>query len=150
MIPEARKIIEEVAARRGVDPTEIVMKCRSQRVFRARVEIARQLDAGGYNTMKISAILGQERTTIIYYLGRAKKRPSPEPPGLDRRRWRKPRVKHLEWITPQQQPKTTRLRLYLVPYAGADWTDYRWKERKHGKTIEDQSRRQGGADQAVA
>lgn len=125
MTPQARRIIHEVAAERGVTPAQIVSRCRRQKVFRARVEVARRLDARGYSTTQIGAALGHDHTTIVYYLGRAKKKPTPEPPP----RWRKPRIAHLSRCKrlPVPEPPKPRKR-YLVPYAGAYMPEYEWRE----------------------
>lgn len=133
MRPATRKLIEEVACRRRVDPKKIVGRCRSQAVFYARVEVAKQLSARGYTTSMIGAVLGHDHTTIVYYLGRAKKRPKPEPEPKPARkqRWKPPRVRHVRWLT---RAKPTDPGLYLVPYAGADMTEYHWRKRSHAHT----------------
>lgn len=120
MTPQARQIISMVAAWRGVDPRKIVGPCRNRRVVLARMEIARQLDARGYSTSRIGAILNKDHTTIVFYLGRGKKKPA-------KPRWRKPRIRHLCFIKAKPPPKMRKF--YLVPYAGAYWPEYDWKER---------------------
>lgn len=128
MMSQTRQLIQEVAARRGVDPRKVAGKCRSQRVFYARIEVAKHLDARGYTTSMIGAVLGHDHTTIVYYLGRGKRKPKPE---VDPRpAWHRPRIRHLGWFVKLRRPRRPRnLKRYLVPYAGADMTDYQWKER---------------------
>lgn len=126
MTPRARTIIREVAELRGVDPALIVQPCRVSKVYRARMEVAQRLAAEcGYSTPAIGRILNHDHTTILFYLGRFKKKPGPERITKPRKRvWKMPRVRHLRWV---KRPT----RLFLVPYAGADMTDYHWKERPH-------------------
>lgn len=122
---QVHQMIIEVADRRHVDPALIVAKCRSEKVFRARAEVAKLLHAHGYSSCRIGRMLNHDHSTILYYLGHAKKRPKPE---IDPRpRWRRPRVRHLAWLAKPRRPKKPEL--YLVPYAGADMIDYQWKER---------------------
>lgn len=98
------QIIREIAALHGVDPDEITGRCRCARVVFVRIKIAHQLDAGGYSMGRIGAILNRDPATIGFYLGRSKK---------------KPRFK----------PMPEKRKFYLVPYAGAYWPEYDWKER---------------------
>ena len=116
----ARDIIMEIAELRGVDPHLIVSRCRKNKVFRARVEVAKRLDARGYSSPRIGQILNHDHTTIVFYLGRGKKKPS-------RPIWRAPRVRHVRFIKAPPPPKP--IRCYLKPYAGADMTEYQWMER---------------------
>lgn len=155
MTPQARQIIREIAKEHGVDPARITGRCRVQRVFRARVEVAKRLRERGYSTTRIGAILNLDHTTIVFYLGSGKRKPSPlrvrpvKPPA--RRRWHKPWIAHLKCkgchrcIRAGCWP-----RRWLVPYAGADMTDYHWKERADAQTIKDQRRGQDGAGHAEA
>ncbi len=121
MPPQARAIINMVATEAGIDPLLIVGQCRKQKVFRARVEVALRLDARRYSTPQIGRILNKDHTTIVFYLGRGKKKPS-------KPIWRAPKVKHVRFI---RQPKRQlpRPKFYLQPYAGADMTEYHWQER---------------------
>ena len=129
MSPQARAIVKEVSARWRVNPKLVASQCRLKRVFYARVEAARLLDARGYSSTRIGAALGQDHTTIIYYLGRAKRKPKPLPDW--RPQWKAPRIR----MPASWQPKAQRnpMKAYLVPYAGADMTEYTWRER-HGGT----------------
>lgn len=122
MPPQARTIIEMVATERGVDPHKIVSPCRVKKIYRARIEVARRLDARGYSTTRIGAILNHDHTTIVFYLGRGKKKPA-------RPIWRTPMVKHVRFIKPRKPPHPKQIRFYLQPYAGADMTEYHWQER---------------------
>jgi hypothetical protein len=124
----ARAIILEVAARRGVDPILIVNPCRRHAVFHARAEVARMLSARGYSALRIGALLNHDHTTIIFYLGTGKKRPSPERPPK-KLRWKAPQVRHLRWIVKPASTRPATPRAYLKPYAGADMTEYIWKPR---------------------
>lgn len=127
MTPQAREIIMEVARRRGVDPEMIASKCRRSKIFYARIEVAKRLDERGYSTSRIGAVLGHDHTTVVYYLGRAQKRPKPEPepkPGR-KRKWRPPVVRHVRWLA----TRPSNPGLYLVPYAGADMSRYVWRPR---------------------
>ena len=138
MTPYARTVIKQVAASRGIDPRDIIRPNRTKKVFRARIEVAKLLDARGYSTPRIGAILKHDHTTIVFYLGRGKKRPGPEkPPKIKaakipaRPRWHKPRIQHLK-CKGCFRCKTVGERMhhrgYLKPYAGADMTEYQWKE----------------------
>ncbi len=116
-LARARAIINEVAAARGVDPQKIVSRCRVQSVFRARIEVAKRLNAMGYIPTRIGRILNHDHTTIVFYLERGQKRPTPErPPRPPRKRvWRAPKVRHLRWIAGPKKPPTR--------YAGWDPTE---------------------------
>jgi len=120
MTPQARAIIFEIAERRRVDPAKIIGGCRSEKVFRARIEVARALDARGYSTSRIGAILRKDHSTIVFYLGRGKKQPT-------KPTWRAPRVRHVCFLKPKPPP--AKRKFYLVPYAGAYWPEYDWKQR---------------------
>jgi hypothetical protein len=122
MTPQARAIIDEIAAKHGVDPRKIANPCRITKVYRARVEVAKRLSERGYSTPRIGAILNHDHTTIVFYLGNAKKKP---PPPV----WRKPKVRTL-YVTTRKKPPRPERKLYLQPYAGADMTEYRWKPRE--------------------
>lgn len=117
-----RALVEEVCADRGVDPLKIVGRCRVQKVFRARTEIARRLNASGYSTVRIGMILNCDHSTIVFYLGRGKKKPSTPI-------WRAPVVKHVRFIKQRKPPRPKQIKFYLQPYAGADMTEYHWQER---------------------
>lgn len=110
MTPQARQIIREVAAECRVEPLKIIGKCRSAPVVHARIEVAKRLVARGYSTPRIGQILGKDHTTILFYLGNGKKKPTPEKYGPPKwstarnRGWRK---------RPKPEP-------VLVPYAGAE------------------------------
>lgn len=116
MTPLARYVIKEVCGRRGVDPADLFRQCRTQRVFRARIEVAQVLDGYGYGCMSIGRTLNKDHTTILYYLGRGKRK-------VSKPRWRKPRVKHLCFIKtstgdePTVPPKRKR-RFKLIRYCG--------------------------------
>lgn len=130
MTDQSRQIVREVAQRRGIDPKEIMRKCRETRVVYARIEVAKRLDQLSYTTSQIGKALKQDHTTIVYYLGRAKKKPKPEPEVLPMpkrmRKWRAPRVRHVRWLVRQGPADRDR---YLVPYAGADMSEYHWSKR---------------------
>jgi hypothetical protein len=119
MPPRARAIINEIASTRGIDPKLIMGRCRKKKVFRARVEVAERLAAIGYSTPRIGRILNHDHSTIVFYLGRGKKKPSTPV-------WRAPKVRTLLVIKPEAPPKPRKR--YLKPYAGADWREYQWKE----------------------
>jgi hypothetical protein len=119
--PQALTIIKEIAALRGVDPRDITRPCRRKKVFRARIEVAKLLDARGYSTTRIGHILRHDHTTIVFYLGRGKKQPSVPV-------WRKPKIRTLRVIVPPKPAPQVR-QLYLKPYAGADMREYCWQRR---------------------
>lgn len=127
MTPQARDIVREVAAQYGVDEARILGKCRKEKVFRARIEIAKRLDARGYSTPRIGAILNKDHTTILFYLGRISGQ-KPTPPKKPK--WRKPHVRHLYFVRPRPLPE--KRKFYLIPYVGAYMPEYEWKERPHG------------------
>jgi hypothetical protein len=120
--PYARAVIEEIAALRGVDPNKIANPCRAPKVYRARIEVAKRLSDRGYSTTRIGQMLNHDHTTIVFYLGRAKKKPA-------RPVWQKPKVRTLCVIAQRRPPPPVR-KLYLKPYAGADMTEYQWKPRE--------------------
>lgn len=130
MTAQAREIIWEVALRRNVSPSKIISSCRLRRVYRARIEVAQRLHERGYSSSRIGAVLNHDHTTVLYYLGRFKNKPSPEVV-----RWRRPRIKYLTLVKtlPPDEPPTRFVKLYMVPYAGAD-PDDRWKERPRAST----------------
>jgi hypothetical protein len=122
MTPQARAIIDEIASLRGVNPDKITNPCRMHKVFRARIEVAKRLSQIGYSTLRIGAILNHDHSTILFYLGNGKKRPS-------RPAWRKPKVRTLRDY-PRPKPPPRQSRLYLTPYAGADMREYVWTRRR--------------------
>ena len=135
MTPQARAIIREVAALRGVDPYKIIGHCRRDKMVRARIEVARLLDACGYSTPRIGAILNKDHSTIVFYLGRGKKKPT-------KPRWRAPKVRHVCFL--KSKPPPAKRRFYLVPYAGAYWPEYDWKERPIKGSIRCETEQQPG------
>jgi hypothetical protein len=129
MTPQAREIINTVAAECGVAPALITSQCRTDAVFYARCEVSKRLRARGYTTPQIGKLLNHDHTTIVFYLGLCKKKPTPP-------RWRAPKIKHLNCfcrlcyfpaLAPPKTPKPQRR--YLTPYAGADMNEYVWRER---------------------
>lgn len=122
MTPETRAILDEVAKLYGIDPAILLIKCRTRKVFQARREVAKRLDARGYSAASIGRILKHDHTTILYYLGRYDRQPTP---GL---RWRAPKVRVLYVIKKPRPPKPRKR--YLIPYAGADPRDYIFTERR--------------------
>ena len=117
----ARDIIMKIAELRGADPRLIVGKCRKKKIFRARIEVTKRLADRGYSSTRIGKILNHDHTTIVFYLGRGKKKPSLPI-------WRTPKVRHVRFVKPPPPPKP--IRFYLKPYAGADMTEYQWKDRQ--------------------
>lgn len=96
MMPVARQIIHEVAARHRITPPELITsKCRAHCLVTARIEVAKLLTLRGYSTKQIGAALNCHHSTISFYLARGKKKPA----------WRKPKLKTV-WN--------------LVPYAGKE------------------------------
>lgn len=122
----ARQIIAEVAARRGVDPRDILRACRKPKVFRARIEVAERLRARGYSSPQIGRCLNKDHTTVLYYLGLLSRKVSDE----QKPRWRKPHIRHLARIKMLPPPQPEERQLYLLPYAGAYMKEYHWKERR--------------------
>lgn len=132
--PYARSVIKRVAGMHKVDPALLTSRCRVQKVFRARVVVAKLLDRRGYSSPQIGAALNCDHTTIIFYLGRGKKKPSaprpPRPPKQKARpRWRRPYIAHLKCKGCRLCVTKSIRRGFLIPYAGADWTEYQWKPR---------------------
>ena len=123
MTPFAYQVIQDVAAEWGVNAALIAGKCRRSRVVCARIDAVKRMKAAGYSATKIGKQLGQDHTTVLFYLGRRKGRKPPEP------KWKAPQVRHQRWIKPRKEPQAPLRSRYLIPYAGADWTEYRWKER---------------------
>lgn len=126
MTPQARAIIREVAATCAVAPANIFTRCRTRAAVHARIEIAKRLRARGYSMPQIGRVLNRDHTTIVYYLGGAKRTVAPL-------LWRKPIIRHLNCFCCREpvEPKVkTKLdRGYLVPYAGAYMPEYNWKEK---------------------
>jgi hypothetical protein len=120
MTPQAREIIREVGALRGLNPLAIIGKSRNKRLMFARVEIAKRLVARGYTTTRIGAVLNRDHTTIVFYLERGCKRPS-------KPKWHPPRISHLRSM--KRKPLPENRKHYLTPYAGAYMPDYEWKVR---------------------
>ena len=124
MTPQARAIIREIAATCAVTPGNIFTRCRTRAAVHARIAIAKRLRERGYSTPQIGRMLNRDHTTIVYYLGGAKRTVAPL-------LWRKPIIRHLKcgccpW---PKQPKATKpATRYLVPYAGAYPPEYDWKE----------------------
>jgi hypothetical protein len=121
MIPAVRDAIREVCTERGINPHLIVSICRTDMVSHARAEVAARLfKTGRFSVAAIARALHRDHSTITYYFGQLRRKPKPL-------RWRKPRVKHVEWLErpplPPGPPQD-----YLKPYAGAD-AEYHWKER---------------------
>lgn len=125
MSPLTYEIVSDVSARYGLSIGLIVGPSRAYRLVLARVEIAQRLHARGYTNAQIARVLHRDRTTVVYYLGGNKNRSPPKP------RWRRPRVRHLCWLKVEQPPKVLKemRRQFLVPYAGADMTEYVWRRR---------------------
>jgi len=132
--PYAHSIIKRVAGVHGVDPADITRPNRTQKVFRARVVVAKMLDRRGFSSPQIGAMLNHDHTTILFYLGRSGKRPSrPRPPRPPKprakKRWGKPRIAHLKCKGCRLCVTAPVRRGFLIPYAGADMTEYQWKPR---------------------
>ena len=118
MIAVVRNIVDEIAEEFGTTPELILGKCRAHLLMQARVEVAKRLDARGWSSKQIGRVLNRDHTTIIFYLGRGKKKPS-------KVYWRAPRVRHLCWI--RTKPKKEQRKFFLIPYAGYDPTEYKWR-----------------------
>lgn len=122
--PLTHKIIQDVAAEWGVNPALIAAKSRRKRVVCARVDAVKRMKAHGCTAYHIGKQLGYDHTTILYYLGNLKRHKPPLP------EWRAPQVRHLCWIKQRKIPRgPASAGRYLIPYAGADWRQYRWIER---------------------
>ena len=121
MPPRAKGIIMDFAERRGVAVSDLAGRCRKKKVFRARMEVAKALDACGYSSLQIGRFLNHDHTTIVYYLGRGKKKAS-QP------KWRAPKVRHVRFIRiprPDAPPKSPRR------YAGFDVRETQFKRYCH-------------------
>lgn len=106
MTSPASDIVREEAAACGVSPEAVISRTKTDVLVYVRMQIARRLDEMEYSSPQIGKILHRHHATILFYLGRGKRKP----PVL---RWKKPpTAKH-----------------YLIPYAGAYWPEYEWKER---------------------
>jgi hypothetical protein len=80
MRPTTRALIEDVAARHGVQPADILSHRMPRRLLAARVEIAKTLEARGYNGPQIGAVLRRDYTTAYFLLGRTRRQPKLKPP----------------------------------------------------------------------
>jgi hypothetical protein len=123
----------DIAARRcGVEPADILSYRRAKFLVRERIAITRQLDARGYSSTRIGAILHRDHSTVLFYLGRGAKSPRTDRPGQP---WRTPKIKHIRWLVPPMNTvpvsyaKPFQPRPYLIPYAGAHWPEYQWRVR---------------------
>lgn len=106
MRPSTRTLIEDVAARHGTTPTEILSHRHPRLLLAARVEIAKELAARGYYGSQIGAVMKRDWTTVYFYLGRtAKKQPAIKPP-------KPPSVKSVKAEPPKPQ--------FPIRYAGWD------------------------------
>lgn len=115
-----REVIEEVAAKHGVSLFDLMRRCRLNKVVHARAEIAKRLDAQRFTVSEIGRLLNKDHTTIVYYLGRAKRKWKSV---AGKPRWRRPRVKHLCWIrtaknAEPQVPPVRRRKFKLIRYCG--------------------------------
>ena len=147
MTPLAHKVIQDVAAEWGINAELLTAKCRRPRIVWARVDVVKRLHAQGYTTYMIGKQLSCDHSTVLYYLGRYTKKKPTTP------KWSAPTVRHLRWIKvgkkPREPEKITR---YLIPYAGADFTEYRWKERPShfGGVSNERQARDGAASRQPA
>ena len=138
MPPSARTAILQAAADHGVDAVLLAAPSRRTKIVRARLAAARALDALGYSSPRIGHFLNHDHSTILFYLGKLKKKPtrmllSPKVEEIRKPRWRRPRIGHLRckgcFRCRVAQPAQSRVirRNYLQPYAGADFADdYKW------------------------
>jgi hypothetical protein len=92
MRPSTRALIDEVAARYGVTPADILAHVKPRRLLAARIEIARTLFERGYNGPQIAKVLQRDDTMAYFYLGRmTNKHPKLRPPTPARPRRRRKR-----------------------------------------------------------
>lgn len=127
MSPLTYEVISDVSAKYGVSIELIVGRCRAYSLALVRAEIAQRLHERGYRNSQIGRVLRRDPATVLYYLGGNKRR---RPPG---QRWHRPRVRHVCWLKVEQPPKVMKemRRRFLIPYAGADMTEYVWRPRAH-------------------
>lgn len=124
MSPVTYEIVSDVSARYGLSIELIVGRCRAHSLLLARIEIAKRLRERGYKKAQIGRVLNRDPSTVVFYIGSGKRKPA-------KRRWRAPRVRHLHWTRSEPPPaavKAMRQR-FLIPYAGADMTEYVWRRR---------------------
>jgi Bacterial dnaA protein helix-turn-helix len=127
MSPVAWEIMCDVSTRYNLTPDLIAGRCRAYRLVLARAEVAKLLRERDYTTSQIGRVLNRDHTTIVFYLGTGRKQ-------VSQPRWHRPRVKHLHWIRPKVEEPSPKQSVawrdrYLIPYAGADMTEYVWRER---------------------
>jgi hypothetical protein len=135
--PTFREIIDSVADEWGIPPAVITGPRRTNRVVHARREVIRRLVATGrYSLARIGRLIGRDHTTIVYSVGQAKRKP---PLKL---KWKKPRVREMHCLgcrrallasEPKNENGSQYAKAYLIPYAGADWADYKWRRRSNDK-----------------
>jgi hypothetical protein len=109
MRPSTRELLQEIAARYGVEPADLIAHRYGKRLLSARIEIAKALDARGYNGPQIAAVLRRDYTTVYFYLGRTRRPP----------KWLRP--PELNVAKPKPKPKPPRTSgPRLIRYAGFD------------------------------
>ena len=112
MSPYARRVLAETAARYGVEPDVLVGHRHPRRLLAARIEVAKALQARGYNGPRIAAVMHRDHSTVAFYLGQlATKRPSPR--SLTQRPLAAP-------PPPKPRPVTPPGERRLIRYAGQD------------------------------
>lgn len=79
MTPFVRQTLDDVAKLRGITVKMLVGSRRLQHLVHARADVAKRLYAHGYTAPQIGAILNRDHSTILYAIGRGKKRLRPEP-----------------------------------------------------------------------
>ena len=122
MPPRAKSIILGFAEQRAVPVSKLAGRCRVKKVYQTRIEVAKALYECGYTTTRIGRWLNHDHTTIVFYLGRSKKKPLPP-------KWRTPKVRHVKFIRlPKEKPKPPRM---PIRYAGYDPTESpMWRNMK--------------------
>ena len=125
----AKRIVGEVATAERVPVDKLLGNQRLPRLIRARVLVARHLAEAGYKRSWIAEALNKDQSTIYYYLSMVDRKLS----------WKPPVVELLCMVVPQPvvrakkktpaKAKPVIRRQYLIPYVGADMTQYVWKRR---------------------
>lgn len=119
----AQMTAERCAAANGIDVARIFNRSRNKRVVWARRDIALHLFPLGASTVFLANFLNVDSSTVSYYLGHHGSR------GIAKIKWRAPQIRDETPAELRKPERPSRSRQYLIPYAGADWSEYEWKER---------------------
>jgi DNA-binding CsgD family transcriptional regulator len=114
MSPATRTLIEDIAIRHYTTLDKILAHSQPKLLLRARVEIATELLARGFNVNQIAAAMNRNHTTASFYLGHVKAKP--------------PAIKPLRPVPVKKPPPPPERQ--LIRYAGWEPALLRRRERR--------------------